>query len=194
MPVDLTKPLAWKTATGDAGAMLSQLQPNILKGHVREHMQVLFVQFSDRAEGRAFLDAVARKMKSAKKHLLEVERFNSPAHTPGTVYVGVGLTRAGYAKIGIPAAKVPGASKQSAAPFRASMRSDASVQTLGDPQVAAWEEPYRHTIHALVLIGDATQASVTAMRAQIDALFTPKVKLLGVETGRGQTNGHGDGI
>jgi hypothetical protein len=63
MPVDLTKPLAWKTASGDAGAMLSQLQPNILKGHVREHMQVLLVQFSDQAEGRAFLGAVGRKMR-----------------------------------------------------------------------------------------------------------------------------------
>src|SRR5215207_10719016 len=130
MPVDLTKPLAWKSATGDAGAMLSQLQPNILKGHVREHMQVLLVQFSDEAEGRAFLRAVALKMKSAKKHLLEVERFNSPAKTPGTRYIGVGITRAGYAKIGIPAAKVPGSAKPSASPFRASMRSDGSVATL----------------------------------------------------------------
>ncbi|MDX6678508.1 MAG: hypothetical protein QOE31_2560, partial [Solirubrobacteraceae bacterium] len=194
MPVDLTKPLAWKTATGDASAMLSQLQPNILKGHVREHMQVLFVQFSDKAEGRAFLDKLAGMMKSAKKHLLEVERFNSPAHTPGSAYIGVGITRAGYAKIGIPAAKVPGSAKPSAAPFRASMRSSASVQTLADPPVSSWEATYRHTIHAVVLIGDATKASVTAKRAEIDALFTPKVKLLGVETGRGQKNTHGDGI
>ncbi|HEV7807231.1 MAG TPA: hypothetical protein VGO80_15520 [Solirubrobacteraceae bacterium] len=194
MPVDLTKPLEWKTATGDAGAMLSQLQPNILKGHVREHMQVLFVQFADKAEGRAFLHGVARKMKSAKKHLLEVERFTSPAHTPGTAYVGVGLTRAGYAKIGIPAAKVPGSSKPSAAPFRASMRSDGSVQELGDPKLATWEEPYRHTIHAVVLLGDVTKASVTAQRTQIDKLFTPKVKLLGVEIGRSQRNVNGDGI
>ena len=194
MPVDLTKPLAWKTASGDAGVMLSQLQPNILKGHVREHMQVLLVQFSDQAEGRAFLGAVGRKMKSAKKHLLEVERFNSPASTPGTRYIGVGITRAGYAKIGIPAAKVPGSSKPSASPFRASMRSDASVAMLADPPVSAWEQPYRHTIHAVVLIGDRTKASVTATRAEIDALFTPKVKLLGVEIGRGQRNANGDGI
>src|SRR5215217_3649313 len=180
MPVDLTKPLAWKTASGDAGAMLSQLQPNILKGHVREHMQVLLVQFSDQAEGRAFLRAVALKMKSAKKH--------------GTRYIGVGITRAGYAKIGIPAAKVPGSAKPSASPFRASMRSDGSVATLSDPPVSAWEEPYRHTIHAVVLIGDRTKASVTATRAEIDALFTPKVKLLGVEVGRGQRNANGDGI
>jgi len=194
MPVDLTKPLAWKTASGDADAMLSQLQPNIVKGHVREHMQVLFVQFSGAAEGRAFLGAVARKMKSAKKHLLEVERFQSPAKTPGTRYIGVGITRTGYSKLGIPAASVPGSAKPSARPFRNSMRADESVAILGDPAVSAWEEPYRHTIHAVVLIGDATKASVTATRAEIDALLTPKVELLGVEIGRGQTNTHGDGI
>ena len=193
MPVDLTKPLAWTTATGDASTMLSQLQPNILKGHVREHLQVLFVQFSERAAGRAFLGAVAGDMKSARKHLREVERFAS-AGTPGTVYVGVGITRKGYAKLGIPAARVPGTSKPSAAPFRASMRSDASVLALNDPPVSRWEEPYRHTIHAVVLIGDATSASVTAKRAQIDALCNAKVVLLGTETGRGQSNRSGDGI
>ena len=63
--------------------MLSQLQPNIVKGHVREHLRILLVQFYDKAEGRAFLKAVGGKMKSAKKHLQEVEQFNADG-TPGT--------------------------------------------------------------------------------------------------------------
>lgn len=190
MPVDLKKPLAWKTATGDAAAMLSQLQPNIVKAHVRDHMRVLLVQFSDKAEARAFLNAVAAKMKSAKKHLLEVERYKSEG-TAGTPYIGVGLTFAGYQKLGIAQAKIPG---QAEAPFNASMRSAASVTALGDPPVASWEEPYRHTIHAVVLIGDTSKAAVVAKRAEIKALFTPKVKLLGEETGLGQLNGRGEGI
>jgi hypothetical protein len=48
MPVDLNTSLAWKTATGDSLAMLKQLQPNILKGHVREHLQVLLSSSSTR--------------------------------------------------------------------------------------------------------------------------------------------------
>jgi Dyp-type peroxidase family len=190
MPVDLKKPLAWKTATGDAAAMLTQLQPNIVKAHVRDHLQILLVQFSDKAEARAFVKAVAGKMKSAHKHLLEVERFKS-AGTPGTPYVGLGITFAGYGKLGIAQAKIPG---QAAAPFNASMRSAESVGILGDPPVASWEEPYRHTIHAVVLIGDVSKAAVTAKRAEIDALFTPKVKLLGQETGLSQKNARGEGI
>ncbi len=130
MPVDLTNPLAWKTASGDASAMLGQLQPNILKGHVREHLRILLVQFSDKAEGRAFLKAVGGKVKSAKKHLDEVEKFVADG-TPGTPYVGVGLTFAGYKLLGIAQAKIP-----ASPPFVAGMRSPASRGALADPPVA----------------------------------------------------------
>ncbi len=188
MPVDLTKPLAWKTATGDTSAMLSQLQPNILKGHVRDHMRIMLLQFSDKAEARAFLGAVARKMKSAKKHLLEAERFKESG-TPGTPYIGVGLTFEGYKKLGIATARIP-----KSGPFEKSMRDASSITTLSDPPRASWEEPYRHTIHAVVLIGDASKAAVTAKRTEIRALLTSKVKVLGEETGLGQNNARGEGI
>ncbi len=191
MPVDLSKPLAWKAATGDTSAMLSQLQPNIVKAHVREHMRILLVQFSDRAEARAFLKAVAGKMKSAKKHLLEVERFKQSG-VAGTPYVGVGLTFEGYRKLGVAVAKIP--SNDFSGPFRASMRSARSVGDLADPPVSRWEEPYRHTVHAVILVGDATLLSVQRRRDEIKALMTPKVKLLGQEIGLGQHNARGDGI
>jgi Dyp-type peroxidase family len=191
MAVDLSKPLAWKTATGDGAAMLSQLQPNIVKGHVREHLRILLVQFSDKAEGRAFLKAVGAKVKSAKTHLLEAEKFAADG-TPGTPYVGVGLTFAGYKKLGIATAKIP--SNGASQPFVAGMRSPASVGALTDPPVSTWEEPYRHTIHAVVLVGDADKAKMLAKRAVIRKLFTPTVKLLGEETGLGQHNARGEGI
>ena len=190
MPVDLSRPLAWKTASGDAAAMLTQLQPNILKGHVREHLRILLIQFSDKAEGRAFLKAVGGKVKSAKTHLEEVEQFNANG-TPGTAYVGVGVTFAGYKKLGIPTAKIP---KAGSAPFVAGMRSDASVRALKDPPVSTWEEPYRHTIHAVVVVADADKAKMLAKRAVIRQLFTPNVKLLGEEAGLGQHNARGEGI
>lgn len=191
MPVDLKSPLAWKTATGDAAEMLKQLQPNILKAHVRDHLQVLFLQFKDAPEARKFLKALTGTMKSAKQHLDEMEAFKTSA-SPGTAYVGVGLTFEGYKKLGIPAGSIPG--NASPGPFKTSMRSDTSVTALGDPPVSAWEETFRHTIHAVVLIGDATQAAVAAKRTEINALITPKIKLLGVERGRSQTNARGDGI
>ena len=191
MPVNLDKPLAWKTATGDASEMLSQLQPNIVKAHVRDHLQVLFLQFSDKTEARTFLRKLRGKMKSAKIALREADAFKTNG-TPGTPYVGVGLSFQGYKKLGIAQAKIP--ANSASGPFKSSMRSDASTSTLQDPPVAQWEETFRHTIHAVVLIGDTNEAAVAAKRAEIDALMTPKIKLLGVETGLGQQNARGDGI
>jgi deferrochelatase/peroxidase EfeB len=190
MPVNLTSPLAWKTATGDDSEMLSQLQPNIVKAHVRDHLQVLFLQFSDKAESRAFLKALRGKMKSAKVHLREAEAFKTSG-TPGTTYVGVGLTFKGYEQLGIAAAKIPGGG---GGPFKGSMRSAESVGKLQDPPVTQWEKTFRHTIHAVVLIGDSKEAAVASKRAEIDALLTPKIKLLGVEIGLSQRNANGDGI
>jgi deferrochelatase/peroxidase EfeB len=93
MAVDLEHTLHWSSATGDSAAMLEQLQPNILKGHVRDHMSALFLRFDVPAEGRAFLRAVRGMMKSAKQHLEEVRQFKLDG-TDGTPYVGAGLTAA----------------------------------------------------------------------------------------------------
>lgn len=104
MPVDLNnaQPLAWDSATLDADtkAMLDNLQPNILRAHVREHLSVLFVRFNDAAEGKAFLRHVATtKMKSAREHLQEVRDFNAKG-SRGTPYVGIGISKAGYRDLG----------------------------------------------------------------------------------------------
>ena len=75
MPVDLSVPLSWKNATGDAAVMLDELQPNILKAHVREFLSVLFLNFADQADGRSFLGALVPLMKSARTHLEETTAF-----------------------------------------------------------------------------------------------------------------------
>jgi hypothetical protein len=89
MPVDLTAPLSWKTATGQAATALEHLQ--IVRPHVCEHLSVLFLHFGDVAEGKEFLPDIAGRVKPAKQHLEEVEAFRT-AGEPGTPYVGVGLS------------------------------------------------------------------------------------------------------
>ncbi|HVV12899.1 Dyp-type peroxidase [Amycolatopsis sp.] len=184
MPVDLSNPLSWRTATGDAVDMLDQLQPNILKAHVRDHLQVLFLAFGDAGEARVFLKAVAGVMKSAKAHLEEIEAFKT-ARSGGTPYVGLGLTAHGYATLGIASGPADGSFLGGA---------KGAVENLTDPPVPEWEEPYRQTIDAVLLIGDAHQAPVRAKRAEIDALRPGSVTVVGEETGRGMTNENGDGI
>jgi hypothetical protein len=71
--------------------MLQHLQPNILKGHVRDRLHILLLQFGQGPEGtaaaRAFLAALVPLMKSAKTGLEEAEAFKQHG-TKGTPYVG----------------------------------------------------------------------------------------------------------
>ena len=178
--------LDWK-APG-AAATLDLLQPNILKAHVRNNLAVPLLSFTDAAGAKRFLRKLEDKhMKSAKQHLEEVEAYKADERKRGTTYVGVALSFEGYAALGIPANHRPADPS-----FRRSMSDPVTRQTLGDPSLSTWDEPYREPIHAIVLIGDAREASVSAKRAAIH--IDPSVTLVGEETGLFQRNEDGDGI
>ncbi|RCG29711.1 peroxidase [Sphaerisporangium album] len=189
MPVQLSngKPLVWDSAALDADtrAMLDNLQPNILQAHVREHLAVLFLQFGDGAGGRRFLREVAALMKSARRHFEEVRAFNA-SKAPGTPYVGVGISRLGYNKLGHDTVKFTDNAFKSGLKRR--------KDTLSDPPVSAWEASYREEIHAVVLIGDATPGPVAATRARVLALLPKTAKVVGEETGNGLRDAQGRGI
>jgi Dyp-type peroxidase family len=193
MAVDLNKPLAWSTAEGDAKAMLNELQANILKGHVREHLSVLLLRFEDPVGGAAFLRSVAEHVKSALTHLEETlahkQARKHGKQADGTPYVGVGLSYAGYEALGVAPRRRP-----SDPSFKRGMRAAATRQALGDPPPARWEAPYREAIHAIVIVADATEASVADRRGEVIALLPDSVKVVGEETGRGIRNEAGDGI
>jgi Dyp-type peroxidase family len=186
MAVNLNAPLTAGTATGDDAIMLDELQPNILKGHVRDHLSVLFLHFDDQADAKAFLGALVALMKSAKTHLDEVEAFKTTG-TPGTPYVGVGLSKTGYDLLGIAAAPADSS-------FTRGMKDPASRQTLADPPLSVWEPLYRADLHAVVLIGDATDAAASTRREEVLALLPDSATVVGEETGHSQRNEHGEGI
>ncbi|GAA3583788.1 Dyp-type peroxidase [Nonomuraea rosea] len=193
MPVDLNNalPLAWDSATLDADtkAMLDNLQPNIVRSHVREHLSVLFVRFNDMAEGRAYLRRLATtKMKSARKHLQEVRDF-ATGRRRGTPYVGVGISKAGYRDLGH---SVEDVRKFGDKVFRDGMKR--RIAEVADPPVDQWERVYQREIHAVILIGDAEQETVTALRDEIVGDLPESARLLGEETGQGMRNPAGDGI
>ncbi|WP_248964784.1 Dyp-type peroxidase [Sphaerisporangium perillae] len=189
MPVNLSngKPLAWDSPGLDADtkAMLDNLQPNILQAHVREHLSVLFVHFDDGPDGKRFLRGLVALMKSARKHLEEVRAFNK-TQAPGTPYVGVGISKLGYLKLGH---STTGFTDNA---FKSGLKR--RKDTLSDPPVSSWEAPYQKEIHAVVLIGDATEAPVTATRERVLALLPASATIVGEETGQGLRNAQGRGI
>ncbi|MEV0820776.1 Dyp-type peroxidase [Nonomuraea rubra] len=193
MPVDLNneRPLAWDSATLDADtkAMLDNLQPNILRAHVREHLSVLFVRFNDVAEGRAFLRWVAStKMKSARKHMQEVRDF-AAGRGRGTPYVGIGISKAGYRDLGH---SVEDVRKFGDPVFRDGMKR--RIAEVNDPPVEEWDRAYQREIHAVILIGDAEAEPVERLREEILGELPESARLLGEERGQGMRNPAGDGI
>ena len=188
MPVDLTKPLSWKSANVDETTMLAELQANVLSGHVRDHLSVMFFSFSNNADARAFLQALVPLVKSALTHLQEIEVFKATNKAvKGSVYVGVGLTATGYKAIGVPAAKVP-----ADVAFRKGMKARKTI--LADPASTTWDSAYQGRVDAVVLVGDENRASVNAARAQVLAVKPASVTLVGEEQGLSQVNSHGVGI
>jgi Dyp-type peroxidase family len=186
--VDLGAPLAWKSAEGAAATMLDELQANIVKAHVRDHLSLQFLRFADQDEARTFLGALVPLMKSARGHLEEIEGFRSTGR-PGTPYVGVGLTHAGYAALGVP---VDGRPEDPS--FARGMRDPESKATLGDPPVSTWDPAFRDEIHAVVLVGDAREAPAVARRNEVEAMIPASITIVGEETGRAQRNEADDGV
>ena len=79
------------------------------------------------------------------------------------------------------------------------MTSAASRAVLGDPPVSVWEQPFRQLtpqtrIHAVVAIGDATDAAVSTTRDAVLSLMTDSITLVAEETGLAQRNAVGEGI
>ncbi|WP_336216493.1 Dyp-type peroxidase [Nonomuraea sp. LPB2021202275-12-8] len=193
MPVDLTneRPLAWDSATLDADTkkMLDNLQPNILRAHVREYLSVLFVRFNDVAEGRRYLRKIAdTKMKSALRHLQEVRDFAN-ARRRGTPYVGIGISKAGYRDLGH---SVDDMRKFGDLVFRDGMKR--RIGEVSDPPVEEWDRCYQREIHAVILIGDSEREPVEALRKEFLRDLPGSARVLGEETGQGMRNPAGDGI
>ncbi|MEP6852736.1 MAG: peroxidase [bacterium] len=190
MSIDLTQPLQWTSATGDAETMLENLQPNIVKPHVRDDLTVLFLHFDVAAEARTFLQGVRTHMKSAKDHLLEIQAFKA-SHDPSAsaTYVGVGLTASGYSALSV--AATPADAK-----FSQPGGMKGSRGALDDPAISLWEPTYRGDIHAVVLVGDAAtnEGRYVGVRNAILDLLTEGITVLGEETGRSLVNADGHGI
>lgn len=198
MALDLSKPFSWKAASGDTKTMLQALQPNILKGHTREFLTILFVEFSTQAGARKLLKSLVSGpgtplVKSALTHLNEVDAFNAAKRAgkknppSGTTYVGIGITAQGYQQLGIAPAKRP-----SDPAFQQGMKAAA----LNDPLPIKWEAGFRDAIHAIVLVGDSNPDPRNAALTRVEKLIatTAGVREAFRQTGHSQHNGNRDGI
>ncbi|MGE7369749.1 Dyp-type peroxidase [Neorhizobium sp. NPDC001467] len=187
MAIDFDNAISWRKATGVERAMLDNLQPNILKGHVREFLTLLFLGFDDPAGGRAFLRTVGNGVKSAWRHFKEIETFKKTM-VPGTSYIGIGLSRAGYIALDLPI--VP-----SDPAFVQGMQANPK---LNDPNPTEWDEHFREAsrLHAVILVGDMLADARDETLEQVCAWISAAdgVSILARQDGLSQHNDNAEGI
>lgn len=181
--------LAWRTASGEDRQLLDHLQANIVKGHTRDYLAVFFLRFGEAAGGRAFVAALAPLVKSAWAHLQEVGAFHD-AGTPGSTYVGFGLTYPGYEALEVPMSHRPDDPC-----FVAGMRSSDIAERLGD-RIEDYEEAYLAQSHAIVVVGDSSDTKARPVLNEVRHLIGafPGVSVVTEELGIAQHNEHGHGI
>lgn len=180
MPIDLSRPLAWKQAQGEQLEMLQDLQANILKGHGRKHTAQLFLAFTAADAARRWLHKLAPQVTSARQQLLANEAFKRTGRSGGLVTL-VFLSHAGYQALGVAAAATP-----RDAAFAAGMAQRRTL--LGDPATKHWDAHLRGPLHAMVLLADSSAAAVKAARKALLATLPAGVQLAGEETGLGMAS------
>lgn len=190
MPINLTKPLAWKNADHDAQRMLRALQGNILKGHGRPATNNIFFKIDGGKKHamRAALRALATyHATSAYQQLLETERFKETGAS-GSPFVGVFLSATGYGALGVPAATIPGGPS-----FRAGMK--VAAVGLGDAPVANWDAAFQGPIDGMVLVGSENDTTLRLKRDAVAQLLADGgATIVKEQVGRALFNKANDGI
>lgn len=187
MAVNLTQPLDDEFIGNQEKNFLRSLQANILKGHGREHVALLFLEVKDAAKARNFLHAFP--VTDAHTQLQEARQFKATG-APGGVVRLVFLSQSGMAKFGQHTKfKAFGA-------FDAGMGADAPV--LDGGSTAGWQAELKQPVHVLLLVAyhDATDFAriVGKLSVELDDTAVSGFEIRFVQEGRAYKNADGEGI
>lgn len=194
MPINLTAPLAWKTADADELQLLEDLQGNILKGHGRDHTVNLFLHFDvdKRDATRKFVSQIGHHLTTALSQLKDNETYKTSGKS-APVFTAFFLSARGYGALG--RADLKPVTVEEPAPFERGMKERASA--LHDPTEETWNDTFRGDIHAMLLIADDSVATRNAVHTHVLHLIAATqgaVTLLGAEEGSAMRNPDGHGI
>ena len=175
-------------------AALNDMQGNILKGHGRQFTFNIFLSFKagKKNDVRNWLASYSTAfVTTARKQLDDTQRFHDE-RIPGGVFSALFLSAAGYAFLGVEAAKTP-----TDARFAKSMRDPVVNTALHDPSPSTWHQGLNGaagTIHALVLVADADVHHARSLARAIKQSLAGKADVVAVERGVVLRNAKGDGI
>ena len=141
MAIDLTKPLDDTVISAPEKSFMKNLQANILKGHGREHVALLFLAVTDVGKARTFLHQYP--VTDSHKQFLETVDFQKN-RTPGGVVRLVFLSKTGLDKFG------HGAPFAGFATFAGGMAADAAV--LDGGTTGSWQDELKQPADVMLLV------------------------------------------
>jgi Dyp-type peroxidase family len=159
--------------------VLERLQGNILKGHGREHMDLLLLRFTVPAEeARAWVRGYAQNwMTSAWEQLKE----NRDTGVFGALY----LTANGYEALGFARREIEKRFGHQNQIVRFTEGMEKAGQELNDIPVSGWEEKYRssRTLHAMALLASNSRDLLTWAGDRLKRSFAGVGTVFHQETG-----------
>lgn len=186
MPIDITIPFDDVELDDEKKIFLSSLQANILKGHGREHVALLFLKIKNTNDAKFFLRDYP--VTSSLDQFNEIEAFKKHG-IPGGVVRLVFITQAGLDEFG------HGGKFFDEQPFAASMSNDKLV--LDDGTTASWQSELSQPVHVLLLIAYHDQAVLANTVGDLVSDFCISVspfEVLYVQEGKAYRNSDGEGI
>lgn len=172
--------------------MLQSLQGNILKGHGRGHVQLLFFRFSELAngpvQGRRLLRSLAQDhISSAYRQLQDAERYKQKG-IPGGLFVHLALSAKGYDAVGANTLKPQDEH------FLGGMAEDERRHAPGTGS-PAWEPGFTLAPHAVLLVADDKESSLNSAVVEfIELLHAHGCTLTHRQVGCALHNSVGEGI
>ena len=183
MPVDLNAVLN-DTAIGAAERdFMQNLQANILKGHGRGHVALLFLAVKDVALARPFVRGL--KLTDAYTQELQTQDFKKNRLPGDTVRLAF-LSKAGLDQFG------HGGKFSAFAAFAGGMAADAAV--LDGGTTASWQPELRKPVHLVLLMADDDEAVLARAVAHTLDDCSAGFNVSFVQQGRAYKNGDGEGV
>ena len=182
MPIDLSKPLDDSSIGSNEKEFMENLQANILKGHGREQVVLMFLSIDDIDLARTFFKHY--DVLTAAKQLEETERFHRTGKPGGLVQLAF-ISQAGLQKFGH-------ANLVNDQPFAEGMDRDTAV--LDNGTTDSWQTEFKTKADVLLLIAhdefDKVVSRVSEIKATIGQAFTINV----IQQGVAYRNLTGEGI
>jgi Dyp-type peroxidase family len=186
MTIDLDTHLDDTTLSSPEKTFMKNLQANILNGHGREHVALLFLAVKDVPAARKFLHAYP--VTDSLTQYKESRDFKN-TRTPGGVIRLVYLTKVGLTAFG------HGTKFDAFQAFSTGMAADSAV--LDNGTTDSWQPGLLKKAHVLLLVAYHDELSLARIAGKMVEDFdeaTSPFEVVFVQTGRAYKNGDGEGI